>query len=44
MRIENPVMATQIGKMVNANRCLLKSEQVAIIMANTKAHAQGGTE
>lgn len=39
-----PTAASEMGAMVNAKRCLVKSEHVAIIMEKTKAHAHGGTE
>ena len=43
MRMPKPVMAMQIGIMVNAKRCFVKSEKVAMTMAKAKAQAQGGT-
>lgn len=38
-----PVMATQIGIIVKAKRCLARSEKVATIMEKAKAQTQGGT-
>jgi hypothetical protein len=42
--IAKPAIHTTAGMTLNAQRCLIRSEAKARIIANPKAHAQGGTE